>query len=102
MTAKQLVNKGTVSSLFLGGLLGVGTALLFAPGSGKQTRRKIGHYADEVTYKAGDYLRQGKGIAVSAYEKGANFIGGGKNLISKSTEAGKKRPVKEKKKRLIH
>jgi gas vesicle protein len=101
MTAKQLVNKGTVSSLFLGGLLGAGTALLFAPGSGKDTRRKIGHYTDEVTYKAGDYFRQGKDVALSAYEKGANYIGSGKNLIRESIEAGKK-AYERQKERLIH
>lgn len=99
MTTKQLANKG--STFFLGGLIGVGTALLLAPNSGKDTRRKIGCYADEVKYTAGDYLRQGKDMMLSAYRRGANYIDSRTNLISASIEAGKK-AYKREKERLTH
>jgi gas vesicle protein len=101
MTARQFINKRSVSTLFLGGLIGAGTALLIAPTAGKDTRRKIRHYAGEVTYKGGDYFRQGKNMMASAFEKGANYIDSGKNLISSSLEAGKKAYLRERE-RLTH
>ncbi len=101
MTTKLIVNKRSVSTLFLGGLIGAGTAMLFAPSSGRETRRKIGHYADEVKFKAGDYLQEGKDLLSSAYGKGAKYIDGGRDLISASIEAGKK-AYKREKERLTH
>ncbi len=97
----KLANKRSASTLFLGGLIGAGTALLFAPGSGKETRRKIGNYADEVRCKAESSLRQGKDMMISAYEKGSDYIDSGRTLVSASIEAGKKAYQREKE-RLTH
>lgn len=41
----QVVNKSTATALLAGALLGAGIALLFAPQSGRQTRRKIRRFA---------------------------------------------------------
>jgi len=44
----QLVNKNTTVALLAGALLGAGIALLFAPQSGRRTRRDIRHFAQRV------------------------------------------------------
>lgn len=48
----QLVNKNTTVALLAGALLGAGIALLFAPQSGRRTRREIRHFAHRVGNKA--------------------------------------------------
>jgi gas vesicle protein len=46
----EAANKSTAIALIAGALLGAGVALLFAPQSGRKTRRDIRHFAE----KAGD------------------------------------------------
>jgi gas vesicle protein len=48
----QLVNKNTTVALLAGAFLGAGIALLFAPQSGRRTRRDIRHFAEKVGNKA--------------------------------------------------
>ena len=50
--ADQLVNKNATVALLAGALLGAGIALLFAPQSGRKTRRDIRHFAEKVGSKA--------------------------------------------------
>jgi gas vesicle protein len=52
-------NTGTVGALMLvaGGLIGAGLGILFAPQSGKKTRRKIGRYAQKVRNEAEEIIR---------------------------------------------
>ncbi len=40
----------------LGGLIGAGTALLFAPSSGRRTRRRLRRTAEEIGDRAGESL----------------------------------------------
>ncbi len=74
--------------LLLGGLIGVGLALMFAPLPGEETRRKIKEAAEDVKEKvsevtklteetmeqvkeaASDYVEQTKRKATSTVEKG--------------------------------
>ena len=52
-------NKGDVLISFLvGGIVGAGLALLFAPQSGKKTRKQIADMADEVKDYASDYTKK--------------------------------------------
>ncbi len=52
-------NSGTILVSFLvGGIVGAGLALLFAPQSGKKTRRQIVDMADDVKDYASDYARK--------------------------------------------
>ena len=44
--ADRVVNKSTATALIAGVLLGAGIAILFAPQSGRKTRRKIRHFAE--------------------------------------------------------
>jgi gas vesicle protein len=50
--ADEVVNRNTAAALFAGALLGAGVALLFAPQSGRKTRRDIRQFADRVGNKA--------------------------------------------------
>ncbi|HTY61369.1 MAG TPA: YtxH domain-containing protein [Acidobacteriota bacterium] len=50
--ADEVVNRNTAVALFAGALLGAGLALLFAPQSGRKTRRDIRQFADRIGNKA--------------------------------------------------
>jgi gas vesicle protein len=50
--ADEVVNRNTAVALLAGALLGAGVALLFAPQSGRKTRRDIRHFAEKVGNKA--------------------------------------------------
>ena len=50
--ADEVVNKNTAAALIAGTLLGAGIALLFAPQSGRKTRRDIRQFAEKVGTKA--------------------------------------------------
>jgi gas vesicle protein len=50
--ADQLVNRNTTVALLAGAFLGAGIALLFAPQSGRKTRRDIRHLAEKVGNRA--------------------------------------------------
>ena len=50
--ADEIVNKNTAAALLAGALLGAGVALLFAPQSGRKTRRDIRQFAEKVGNKA--------------------------------------------------
>ncbi len=48
----EVVNKNTATALLAGLLLGAGIALLFAPQSGRKTRRDIRRFTEKVGNKA--------------------------------------------------
>ncbi len=48
----RIVNKNTATALIAGALVGAGVALLFAPHSGRRTRREIRLFAEKVGNKA--------------------------------------------------
>jgi gas vesicle protein len=50
--ADEVVNRNTAAALIAGALLGAGVALLFAPQSGRKTRRDIRQFAEKVGNKA--------------------------------------------------
>ena len=50
--ADEVVNRNTAAALIAGALLGAGIALLFAPQSGRKTRRDIRQFAERVGNKA--------------------------------------------------
>lgn len=45
-------------SFFVGSIVGAGLALLFAPQTGKKTRRQITNLADDVKDYAADYSKK--------------------------------------------
>jgi len=50
--ADEVVNRNTAAALLAGALLGAGVALLFAPQSGRKTRRDIRQFAEKAGNKA--------------------------------------------------
>ena len=85
-------------SFLLGGLVGAGVALLLAPDSGKETRRKLREVAEDATDRAGDYVEDVKGRVTSAIEKGKDFYQDKKSIIATAVEAGKEAYEREKEK----
>jgi len=85
-------------SFLLGGMVGAGLALLLAPQSGPEARRKIMDIADDVKEKAGDYVNQAREKVTSTVEKGKSYVDEKKSLIAAAFEAGKEAYEKEVKK----
>jgi gas vesicle protein len=87
-----------IFSFFLGGLIGAGVALLFAPKSGKETREKIKELAVEAKDKAEEVIEQVKGKVTSTVEKGKGLYEEKKSIVTTAIEAGKDAYEKEKEK----
>jgi len=88
---------GTVFMAFLlGGALGAGLALLLAPQSGKEIRKKIRGLAEDVKEKASGYKEEIKEKISSAIEEGKGFVEEKKSIISTAIEAGKEAMEREK------
>jgi len=85
-------------SFLLGGVVGAGLALLFAPQSGRETREKIRELTDDVKEKATGYANQAKEKAASLVEEGKGFYDEKKSIIKSAVEAGKEAYEKEKEK----
>ncbi len=85
-------------SFLLGGVVGAGLALLFAPQSGRETREKIRELADDVKGKATDYAQQAKEKVSSLVDDGKGYYDEKKSIIKSAVEAGKEAYEKEKEK----
>jgi gas vesicle protein len=83
-------------TFIIGGLVGAGVALLLAPQSGKETRKKIKDLTGDVKEKAADFTEQVKSQVDATVEKGKGFYGEKKSLVSAAIEAGKEAYGKEK------
>jgi gas vesicle protein len=85
-----------ILSFLLGGIVGAGFALLFAPQSGRETRQKIKNITEDVKEKAKDYVEDVKEKLTGTIEKGKEFFEEKKSIISTAIEAGKEAYEKEK------
>jgi gas vesicle protein len=85
-------------SFLLGGLVGAGLALLFAPKSGSDTRQMIKEFAGDVKDKTQHYVEDVKGKVSSGIDKGKGLYQEKKSMISSAFEAGKDAYTKEKEK----
>ena len=89
-------SSGSVLLAFvLGGMVGAGVALLLAPQSGTETRRKIKELTDDVKEKATDYAGTAKEKVVSTVDKAKELYEEKKSAISAAVEAGKEAYEKE-------
>ena len=89
-------SSGSVLLAFvLGGMVGAGVALLLAPQSGTETRRKIKELTDDVKEKATDYAGTAKEKVVSTADKAKELYEEKKSAISAAVEAGKEAYEKE-------
>jgi gas vesicle protein len=91
-------SESLILAFFIGGLVGVGVALLLAPQPGKEARQKIKDLAEEAKEKAVEYAEQVKGKVTSTVEKGKELFEERKSLITTAVEAGKEAYAKEKEK----
>ena len=85
-------------SFLLGGVVGAGLALLFAPQSGRETRQKIKDLTDDVKDKTTEYVRQAKEKAASIVDDGKEYYDEKKSILKSAVEAGKEAYEKEKEK----
>ncbi|OGW39533.1 MAG: hypothetical protein A2Y97_00670 [Nitrospirae bacterium RBG_13_39_12] len=83
-------------SFLLGGIVGAGFALLFAPKSGTETRQKIKDLTEDAKGKAKSYFEDVKGKVAEGIDKGKGLYKEKKSLISTAIEAGKEAYEKEK------
>ncbi len=89
-------NAGSVLlSFLLGGMVGAGLALLLAPQSGAETRKRIREFTDDVKEKASDYAGEAKEKLTATVEKGKHAVEEKKSAISAAFEAGKEAYEKE-------
>ncbi len=74
-----------------GAILGAAAALLFAPQSGRETRRDIGKYARKTCRKiegaAGEFAESVTGMAEAVEEKAEELLDQGKDLARESRDA---------------
>jgi gas vesicle protein len=97
MREEEGYNTGTlILSFLLGGIVGAGMALLFAPKSGLETRQKIKDLAEDVKEKAKDYVDDVKDKVTSKIEKSKELYGEKKSILTSAIEAGKEAYDKEK------
>ena len=85
-------------SFLLGGVVGAGLALLFAPQSGRETRQQIKDLTDDVKDKTTEYVKQAKEKAASLVEDGKGYYDEKKSILKSAVEAGKEAYEKEKEK----
>ncbi|WP_333652151.1 YtxH domain-containing protein [Dissulfurispira sp.] len=82
-------------SFLLGGMVGAGLALLLAPQSGVETRKRIREFTDDVREKVTEYVGQTKEKVVSTVEKGKHLVEEKKSALTAAFEAGKEAYEKE-------
>ncbi len=104
-------NSSTIAALMLisGGILGAGLALLYAPQSGKKTRRKITRYTKKVRNEAEELARDMAGSVSEMAEnlsdktselvdKGNDIAGDWRNTLLESIEEGQRSLERQRKK----
>ena len=92
-------SSGSVLLTFLlGGVVGAGLALLFAPQSGSETRRKIVELTDDVKEKSTEYANQAKSKVTSLVDEGKTLYDERKSILKSAVEAGKEAYEREKEK----
>ena len=87
---------GMFLSFLLGGIVGASLALLLAPQSGRETRRRIKEFAEDIKDKTKEYAEDVKERVTSTVEKGKEFLEEKKSAISTAVEAGREAYEKEK------
>jgi gas vesicle protein len=73
----------------IGAVAGAAVALLWAPASGEETRRKLGAKAREGSEKAGDAARRGGEFLRSQRENLSSAIEKGKDAFDQSVRGSK-------------
>ncbi|MDR1523343.1 MAG: YtxH domain-containing protein [Endomicrobium sp.] len=83
-------NKGTFLAFILGGIIGVAVGVLYAPKSGKETRKSIRRLSEDIVDNVNDL---GEDIAKAGkriYEEGREKVLSGRDKVSEAFDVGKK------------
>jgi gas vesicle protein len=83
-------------SFLLGGIVGAGLALLLAPQSGEETRKKIKEFADDVKDKTTGLVDQTKHKVTDFVDEGKEMYEEKKSIFKAAVDAGKDAYEKEK------
>lgn len=98
--ARHGFHREVTGALLFGGLLGAGVALMSAPRSGRESRRKIGDFAEEMKGKAECYADLAKAKVTSAVERGREFLHERKAIFTAAVEAGREAYREETRRRI--
>lgn len=82
-------DKSALFAFMLGGIIGAALGVLFAPHSGKETRRRVAHAMGELEEKGLDIIEKAKDKIEEVYEQGKEKILDEKERIGKAIDAGK-------------
>ncbi len=85
-------------AFLVGGVVGAGVALLMAPESGENVRRKIRDFADDTKSRATGYADQAKDAFNTSLARGKELYEEKKSAITSAIEAGREAFIKEKEK----
>ncbi|MFH0871009.1 MAG: YtxH domain-containing protein [bacterium] len=85
-------------AFLLGGVVGAGLALLFAPLSGRETRERIKDLVEEVKDKADGAVEEIRDKVKETLDLGKKALEEKKSMVSAAFEAGKEAMGKEKEK----
>ncbi|MCA6071917.1 MAG: YtxH domain-containing protein [Endomicrobium sp.] len=83
-------NKDTLVAFVLGGLIGAALGILYAPRSGKETRRNIKKFSTEVSDTISDLSENLTETGRKVYEEGEERVLSGRDKISEVFETSKK------------
>lgn len=86
---------GAITGAVTGAIVGASTALLLAPQTGAETRDMLKGYAKKAEETVLEKAKEAKATVDSALEKGREFIGDKKGVLSAAFEAGREAMKKE-------
>jgi len=86
---------GAITGAVTGAIGGASTALLLAPQTGAETRDMLKGYAKKAEETVLEKAKEAKVTVESALEKGREFIGDKKGVLSAAFEAGREAMKKE-------
>lgn len=91
MSCRECEGGGTsvLLSFMLGGAVGSILGILYAPGSGEETRRRIKFYAEEAADKAVEKMQQIRTDADGAIERVRGELKTQKERVTSAIDAGK-------------
>ncbi|AKL97565.1 YtxH domain-containing protein [Endomicrobium proavitum] len=82
--------KDALLAFIVGGVIGAAIGILYAPKSGKETRKDIKKLGDEFADTVGDLSDEVKETGRKIYEEGREKVLSKRDKISEALEAGKK------------
>ncbi|MCK9582815.1 MAG: YtxH domain-containing protein [Endomicrobiales bacterium] len=81
---------GITLAFILGGLIGAALGVLYAPSSGKETRKRIKNMTGDLIDNAGDFVENVKEKTINAVEDAKEKLNSKKERLEFAFEAGKK------------